>query len=97
MAHWWLQNKAKGEGGGGSGGGHGRLKLSSQPERVFIPHQAYWTLYKETKIRQRFLEVREERNGAIDNTDHLGIDEGLVDEPDLTSEQEHAEEDRCQK
>jgi hypothetical protein len=74
--------------------GHGRLKISSEPEKKLAAHQAYWTLFNEEKARPRFLEVWKECHQTTDNTDYLGIDEGLIHKPELSPEQQRIEDDR---
>ena len=82
------------KGGSSGSGGHGRLRISSEPEKKLPAHQAYWTLFNKEKARPRFLEVWKQRNRTSDNTDYLGINEGLIHEPELSPEQQRVEDDR---
>lgn len=60
--------------------------------------QAYWKMYNEDKIRPQLLSAWKKDQGIVDNTDHLGDDEGLeAQKPKLTDAEQKAEDDKIMK
>lgn len=88
MMKSWLYNKARGKGGGGGSGGHGKLKMPTGPIRLLGAVQAYYKDSKKKEIRPRIVKLWKEEQGLVDNTGHLGIDEGLI--PKLNPKEQEA-------
>lgn len=91
--HYWFYNKNRGGGSGSGSGSRGQLRLTSTPIKMLAPAQAYWKMYNNTKIRVGLLRIWKEEQGIVDNTGHLGIDEGLVVVPKLTAKEQEALDD----
>lgn len=74
------------------------MKLTSVPSKMVAPVQAYWKMYNEDKIRPQLLSAWKKDQGIVDNTDHLGDDEGLeAQKPKLTDAEQKAEDDKIMK
>lgn len=71
--------------------------MSSEPTKILAPVQAYWKKHNDDTIPIYVLARWKEDQGIIDNTEHLGEDEGLTEIQQLTKDQQKAKDEALYK
>lgn len=96
MVHNWFYNQ-RGSGSGTGNGGKGKLRITSEPIKMLAATQTYWHKYSNTKVREQLLERWKAEESLVDNTEHLGEEEGLSEIKQLTAEEQKVNNDALLK
>lgn len=87
MVSDWLYNKNRRSGSGSGVGGRGKFKLTSEPTKTVAAVQYYWSA-KAEEVTPQLLALWKKEQSTVDNTEYLGVDEGLTAPVQLTKEEQ---------